>query len=442
MTLLRTVSDCGFLSVLRRGAARFRGVLAGVGAALLLSGAQEKAAPAAPSTVIAIRAAKILTASDKGPEVIDGGIILVRDGKIEKIGRTAEVEIPAGATVIDGGERWAMPGFIDLHCHIGGSMRDINDMVHPTNPELSTRPTIDPDNENLRVAVAGGVTTVNYIPGSGTNLSGFGTLMHTAGGKTIDSLIVRFPGSMKVAQAWNPERQGGDLGASRMGMWWSLRKLLDRARDYNDAWTAYEKGLNKIRPEKREDVELMRGLFQRKYPVLIHTADPRDVMGTVRMFHDEYGLPCIVSHGEYGGYKVASEIAKRDLPANIGPRIYDYRVPADDGRMLGIPAQYVEAGVKRLSLNTDSSVIPQEDLAFQGTMAVRYGLDPRAAIRAITIEPAKAILIDDRLGSLDPGKDADLILTTGDPLDPRNHVTWVMIGGKVVYDTATERRRY
>ena len=411
-------------------------------AALLLAPAQERPATPVSPGVVAIKAGKILTAAEKGPEVIDRGVILVRDGKIEKIGPEADVPIPAGATVVDAGERWAMPGFIDLHCHIGGSMRDINDMVHPTNPELSTRPTIDPDNENLRMAVAGGVTTVNYIPGSGTNLSGFGTLMHTAGGKTIDSLIVRFPGSMKVAQAWNPERHGGDLGLSRMGMWWSLRKLLDRARDYNDAWTAYEKGLNKIRPEKREDLENMRGLFQRKYPVIIHTADPRDVMGTVRMFHDEYSLPCIVSHGEFGGFRVAAEIAKRELPANIGPRIYDYRMPADEGQFLGIPSMYAEAGVKRLSLNTDSPVVPQEDLAFQGTMAVRYGLDPKAAIRALTIEPAKAILISDRLGSLEAGKDADLILTTGDPLDPRNYVAWVMIGGKVVYDTATERRRY
>jgi imidazolonepropionase-like amidohydrolase len=411
-------------------------------AALILARAQERPAPPASPGLVAIKAGKILTAAEKGPEVIDRGVILVRDGKIEKIGPEADLPIPAGATVIEAGDRWAMPGFIDLHCHIGGSMRDINDMVHPTNPELSTRPTIDPDNENLRMAVAGGVTTVNYIPGSGTNLSGFGTLMHTAGGTTIDSLTVRFPGSMKVAQAWNPERHGGDLGLSRMGMWWSLRKLLDRARDYNDAWTAYEKGLNKIRPEKREDLENMRGLFQRKYPVIIHTADPRDVMGTVRMFHDEYNLPCIVSHGEFGGFKVAAEIAKRDLAANIGPRIYDYRMPADEGQFLGIPSMYAEAGVTRLSLNTDSPVVPQEDLAFQGTMAVRYGLDPKVAIRALTIEPAKAILINDRLGSLEAGKDADILLTTGDPLDPRNYVAWVMIGGKVVYDTATERRRY
>jgi imidazolonepropionase-like amidohydrolase len=439
MIRLRAVSALGNLPALRRDVVR---VLAVLLSTALVAGVQESPVPPRASDLIAIRAGKILTSAEKGPEVIDGGVILVRGGRIEKIGPESEVPIPPGATVVDATERWAMPGFIDLHCHIGGSMRDINDMVNPTNPELSTRPTIEPDNENLKMAVAGGVTTVNYIPGSGTNLGGFGTLMHTAGGATIDSLIVRFPGSMKVAQAWNPERHGGDLGASRMGMWWSLRKLLDRARDYNDAWTAFEKGLNKIRPEKHEDLELMRGLFQRKYPVLIHTADPRDVMGTVRMFHDEYGVPCIVSHGEFGGYKVAAELAKREIPANIGPRMFDFRFPLDEGKILGIAAKYAEAGVKRLSLNTDSPVVPQEDLFFQGTLAVRLGLDPRVAIRALTIEPAKAILIDNRLGSLEPGKDADLILTTGDPLDPRNYVAWVMIGGKVVYDTAKEKRRY
>src|SRR6185436_18419600 len=119
----------------------------------------------------------------------------------------------------------------------------------------------------LKDAVAGGVTTVNFIPGSGTNISGFGTLMHTAGGKTIDDLVIRFPGSMKVAQAWNPERMGGDLGTTRMGMWWGLRQVLDEARAYNEAWTSFEKG-GKERPRKRENLELMRGLFQGKWPVI------------------------------------------------------------------------------------------------------------------------------------------------------------------------------
>ncbi|MBI4565786.1 MAG: amidohydrolase family protein [Planctomycetes bacterium] len=417
------------------------GIRGGVPALLLLAvaaGRQETNT----EEIIAIRCEKIVTAAIEGPQTIQNGVILIRGRKILKVGPARDIEIPGDATIVEAAHRWALPGFIDLHCHIGGSMRDINDMVHPANPELTTRPTIDPDNEYLKMAVAGGVTTVLYIPGSGTNLSGFGTLMHTAGGKTIDELIVRFPGAMKVAQAWNPERGGGDLGASRMGMWWSLRQLLDRAKAYDEAWTAYETGQTRLKPDRKGDLDHMRGLFQRKYPVIIHTADPRDVMGTARMFHDEYRLPCIISHGEFGGYKVAGELAKRGLPANIGPRLYDFRILVDEGKVYGIPTKYREAGVERLSLNTDAPVIPQEDLCFQASMAVRFGLDPLDAIRAITIEPARAVLIDDRLGSLEPGKDADILLTTGNPLDVRNHVTWVMIGGKVVYDTAKERRRY
>ncbi|HEX7901330.1 MAG TPA: amidohydrolase family protein [Planctomycetota bacterium] len=393
------------------------------------------AVQAAPAReVIAIRAGKIFTAAGKP---IDGGVILIENGKITSVGTG---EVPAGARTLDFPDAWATPGLIDLHCHVGGTLRDINDMVHPTNPELSTKATIDPESELLKDAVAGGVTTVLYIPGSGTNVGGFGTLMHTAGGKTIEELIVRHPGAMKVAQAWNPERHGGDLGTSRMGMWWGLRTLLEEARAYNAAWEVHEKDPKTARPERRERLEMMRGLFQRKWPVIIHTADARDVMGTVRIFHDEFKVPCIVSHGEFGGFKAAAEIASRGLPANIGPRQYDWTIMVHDGRCYGIAAEYRKAGVERLSINTDSPVVPEEELIFQAAMAVRLGLPEEVALRAVTIEPAKAVMIDHRLGSLEPGKDADVVIWTGNPLDPRNRPLLTMIGGKVVYDERVAKR--
>jgi imidazolonepropionase-like amidohydrolase len=384
--------------------------------------------------LVAVRAGKIWTATEKH---YDNGVILVEGGKILSIGTG---DIPAGAQVLDFPDAWATPGLVDLHCHVGGMIRDINDMVHPTNPELSTRATIDPDSELLKDAVAGGVTTVNYIPGSGTNMSGFGTLMHTAGGRTIEDLIIRFPGALKVAQAWNPERYGGDLGMSRMGMWWGLRDVLTEAREYNDAWTAYEKGTTKEAPRKKESLENMRGLFQGKWPVIIHTADARDVMGTVRMFHDEFHIACIVSHGEFGGYKSAGEIARRGLPANIGPRTYDWTIMMHDGHCHGIAEEYRKAGVERLSINTDSPVVPEEELIFQASMCARLGLPEEMALRGVTIEPARAIKIADRLGSLEPGKDADIVLWTGNPLDVRNRVLLTMIGGKVVYDERVKKR--
>lgn len=387
-----------------------------------------------PAKVSALRVGKIFTAAEK---TFDNGVILVEAGKIKAVGA---VDIPEGAEILDFPTAWATPGLIDLHCHIAGAgLRDINDMVHPTNPELSTRATIDPESEMLKDALAGGVTTVNFIPGSGTNISGFGTLMHTGGGNTIDDLVIRFPGSMKVAQAWNPERMGGDLGMSRMGMWWGLRKILDEAKAYNEAWSVHEKGAGE-KPKRRENLELMRGLFQGKWPVLIHTADARDVMATVRMFHDEYKIPCIVSHGEFGGYKSAPEIAKRNLPANIGPRTYDWTIMVQDGRCYGIAAKYFEAGVKKLSINTDSPVVPEEELIVQASMSVRLGLPEETALRAVTIEPARAILIDHRLGSLEAGKDADIVIWTGNPLDLRNRPLLTMIGGKVAYDERKGRR--
>ncbi len=384
--------------------------------------------------VVAVRAGKIFTAAADKPE---RAVVLVENGRIRSVG---EAEIPAGAEVLDFPTAWITPGLIDLHCHIGGTLRDINEMVHPANPELSTRATIDPDSELLKDAVAGGVTTVLYIPGSGTNLSGFGTLMHTAGGRTIEDLIVRFPGAMKVAQAWNPERGGGDLGQSRMGMWWGLRRVLQEAKVYHEAKSANEAGGSRPAPRPRPDLELMRGLFQKKWPVIIHTADARDVMGTVRMFHDEFGLPCIVSHGEFGGYKAAAEIAKRGLPANIGPRQYDWTIMVYEGRCDGIAAKYFEAGVERLSLNTDSPVVSEEELIVQAAMAVRLGLPEETALRGVTIEPAKAVLISDRKGSLEPGKDADLVIWSGNPLDVRNRPLLTMIRGKVVYDERQGRR--
>lgn len=384
--------------------------------------------------VVAVRAGKIFTSAGRP---VDGGVVLVEKGRIRSVGTEAP---PAGARTLDFPDAWVTPGLIDLHCHVGGTLRDINDMVHPANPELSTKATIDPDSELLKDAVAGGVTTVLYIPGSGTNVSGFGTLMHTGGGATIDELIVRFPGAMKVAQAWNPERHGGDLGTSRMGMWWGLRKLLEDARAYHQAWEAYEKDPKSARPERRERFELMRGLFQRKWPVIIHTADARDVMGTVRIFHDEFKVPCIVSHGEFGGFRSAAEVAARGLPANIGPRQYDWTIMVHDGRCYGIAAEYRKAGVEKLSINTDSPVVPQEELIFQAAMAARLGLPEEAALRAVTIEPAKAVLIDASKGSLEAGKDADLVVWSGPPLDPRSRVLLTMIRGKVVYDERKGKR--
>ncbi len=270
---------------------------------------------------IAIHASKILPVSSPP---IDDGVVLVKGRRIEAVGRARDVSIPDGYRLVDATGDWVFPGFIDLHAHIGGSGGDINDMVNPTNPELRVLETVDWANDAMKDAAAAGVTTINFIPGSGTNLGGFGTLLKTYGSGPEDQLV-RQPGVMKVAQAFNPERNGGDLGASRMGMSWGLNDLLERARAYTESWAAFQRGECAQRPVERPELEQLRGLFERKYPVLIHTAGARDVVSTVRMFHDHFQLWTIVSHGCFNAWRSAPELAKvSGLHVNLGPRNFDY----------------------------------------------------------------------------------------------------------------------
>jgi imidazolonepropionase-like amidohydrolase len=160
------------------------------------------------------------------------------------------------------------------------------------------------------------------------------------------------------------------------------------------------------------------------------------------MFHDQYKLPMIISHGEFGGFRVAKEIARRGIHANIGPRIYDFAYQKYDGRFDGIPTKFRQGGVKKISINTDSPVVPQEDLWFQASMAVRLGMPAEEALAGVTIIPAQAVMADHRVGSLEVGKDADIVLKTGDPFDIRSYVTLTMINGKIVYDLRHDKRRY
>jgi imidazolonepropionase-like amidohydrolase len=398
--------------------------------ALLAAGPAPAVAASTDAPGLAIRASKVLPVCSPP---IDDGVILVRGRLIEAVGPSREVAIPDGYRVIDASGKWAFPGFIDLHAHIGGP--DINDMVHPTNPELRVLDSVQWNNLELRDAAAAGVTTINFIPGSGTNLSGFGTLMKTAGTGPEDQ-IVRQPGTMKVAQAYNPERMGGDLGASRMGMAWGLEDLLARGKAYAEEWTSYERGARASKPETNPALEQLRGLFEGKFPVLVHTAGARDVVSTVRMFHDRLGVRTIVSHGCFNAWRSAAELAKvSDLHVNLGPRNYDF-VQTGENRFVPIFTEYWKAGAKHISLNTDSPVVPEEELFVQGSVAVRLGLPWDVALRAVTLAGAEALGVEDRIGSLAPGRDADVVIKDGDPFDIRTSIRLVLVNGRVAWDAA------
>ncbi|MCR9292755.1 MAG: amidohydrolase family protein [bacterium] len=384
---------------------------------------------------LAIHVAKIITSAG---EPITNGTILVADGKIEAIGKTKNIQVPDGYQEITHKFSFAMPGLIEAHSHVGGS-GDLNEMVYQTNPELRNWDQIIPHNDDLKVAIAGGVTTICFIPGSGTNMGGWGTLMKTGPGRPED-VIIRAPGVLKIAQSGNPERRDGEVGSGRMGMNYVIRQQLEEGRLYVRQWDDFEAGKIAQKPKVNLRLEYFKPLFHREIPVVVHTQAYQVVQSTLRILHDEMNLKVVIDHGTFDSYKISDEILKRNIPVMAGPR--GFRYEPEDGQIKGIVAEYAQRGVEWLGVNTDAPVIPQEELAFQASMAVRYGWNEEDAVSGITIEAAKALMIDDRVGSLEVGKDADILITTGSIIDPRNYVKQVFIDGVSVYDISKDRRRF
>jgi imidazolonepropionase-like amidohydrolase len=384
---------------------------------------------------LALHLGKIITCA--GDPIVNG-TILVANGKIEAIGPKDKIKVPVGYTEVDMSDKFAMPGLVDVHSHVGGS-GDINEMVYSTNPELRVLDVIRPNNEQLKVAVAGGVTTICFIPGSGTNMGGWGTLMKTGPGK-LEDIILRQPGVLKIAQAGNPERQTGEVGSGRMGMNFNIREQLRIGQGYVKEWDDYEAGRRKTKPPLNLRLEYFKPLFHREIPILVHTQGYQVIQSTMRILHDEFNLKVIIGHACFDSYKLAEESKKRGIPVMSGPRLF--RLDNDTGQIKGIVAEYARQGVKNLGVNTDAPVVPEEELFFQATMAVRFGWTEEAALRGLTIEPAKALMIDKRIGSLEVGKDADIVVTTGPIIDPRCYVTQVLVDGKFAYDIKKDRRRF
>jgi len=372
---------------------------------------------------VVIRAEKVFT-MDAQDHVFAPGMLLVRNGKIEAVG--ASFPVPEGFEVVDYGSAWLTPGSVDLHTHIhAGGFGDINDMVLPVNPEFRASASMTPGNPLIQRAIAGGVTTLFGIPGSGTSMGGVGILYKPKLHDSYESGVLHDPGGIKVAQDSNPQRGAGDLGVSRAGLSWILEDVNDKAR------AALAQG------RKDPRLENLMKVHAGELPILIHTAGSDGVANTTRMWRGKYHVRSVLSHGCFDAWRVAPYVAKMGMPANNGPRTIEY-VSTRDGRFTGIAKEYLDAGVPLVSINTDSPVVPEEELFLQAAMSARYGADGYTMLRAMTIHPAMAFGIDDRVGSLEPGKDADLVLRTGDPLDPRAAVETVWIDGHLEYDRARD----
>jgi imidazolonepropionase-like amidohydrolase len=372
-------------------------------------------------------------------EPVDGGTVLVTDGKITAVG--ADVAVPDSAGVIDAAGCWVLPGFIEAHGHVGvheeaegwaGS--DTNEMTEPVTAHVRALDAINPADLGFRDAIAGGVLAVNVNPGSGNPIGGQ-TVAVKCWGRTVDEMVLREPSGMKSALGENPKRVYGErkkMPSTRLGTAAVIRGAFVDAANYLQKIDAEQgKPAADRQPVDRDlKLEALGKVLRREIPWRQHCHRADDIATAMRIA-DEFGYRLVIDHGTEA-HLLADIIAAKGIPVIIGPLLTSRSKVELRNRSIANPGRLARAGVT-IAITTDHPVVPINFLAHQAALSVKEGLDPVTALRALTINPARIAGIDDRLGSIEPGKDADLAIWSGDPLNVLSRVERALIGGEQVY---------
>jgi imidazolonepropionase-like amidohydrolase len=372
-------------------------------------------------------------------EPVNGGTVLVTDGKITAVG--ADVAVPDGAGVIDAAGCWVLPGFIEAHGHVGvyeeaegwaGS--DTNEMTEPVTAHVRALDAINPADLGFRDAIAGGVLAVNVNPGSGNPIGGQ-TVAVKCWGRTVDEMVLREPSGMKSALGENPKRVYGErkkMPSTRLGTAAVIRGAFVDAANYLQKIEAEQgKPAADRTPVDRDlKLEALGRVLRREIPWRQHCHRADDIATAMRIA-DEFGYQLVIDHGTEA-HLLADIIAAKGIPVIIGPLLTSRSKVELRNRSIANPGRLARAGVT-IAITTDHPVVPINFLAHQAALSVKEGLDPVTALRALTINPARIAGIDDRLGSIEPGKDADLAIWSGDPLNVLSRVERALIGGEQVY---------
>lgn len=383
---------------------------------------------------IAIRGAEIYTAA--GPQIAEG-VLIVKDGKIIEVGSIKDVSIPSDAVIVDAKGKVIMPGLVDTHSHIGIDWGFDSDS--PTHPDLRILDAINPNHDSFNRARAGGITTVNIMPGSGHLMSGQTVYVKTKKTNNVnDMLFCDDPqngicGGMKMANGTNSIRNKpfpGTRGKSAAMVRELFYKAIDYknkieiAKDDHEKMPSFDVGMNAV-------VEILDG----KRIVHYHTHRADDILTVIRL-KNEFGFKVVLHHVSEG-WKVADEIAKANIPCSV------ILVDSPGGKLEAAEIRFETASILReagaqVSMHTDDWITDSRMLIRSAALAMRAGLSEEDAIKSLTLEGAKMLELDDKIGSLEKGKDADFILLSGYPFSTYTHIEETWIDGEKVFDRSDD----
>lgn len=370
-----------------------------------------------------------------GP-VIPRGYVAFEGDKITAVGPMEELEHEPEGLDAQGGH--ILPGFIDAHCHLGlfgdslgFEADDGNESTDPCTPQLRAIDGVNPLDRGFQEAREGGVTTVLTGPGSANPIAGQFLALKT-NGRWVDEMVVKAPAAMKFALGENPKSVYNDrkeTPVTRMATAAIIRENLSKAQEYQDKQSKADEDPDTDMPDYDAKLETLVPVVEGEVPAHFHAHRADDIATAVRL-SKEFGLDYVIVHGTEG-YKVAELLAAEGVPVITGPCLTDRSKPELVGQTLENPALLAKAGVK-VAICTDHPETPIQYLPLCAAMAVRGGMEEEKALAAITSAAAEIAGIDKRVGTLTPGKDADVVVTSGHPFDWNGRIKAVFIDGKQV----------
>jgi len=364
------------------------------------------------------------------------GDIFIEDGIIKQIGKDLPVK---AEEVIDATNKYILPGFIDAHSHIGlfeegvgGSYQDGNEATDPITPQVRAIDAFYPEDAAIKRALSGGVTTVMIVPGSANPIGGQGAIVKL-NSQITDEAILREPAGLKMALGENPKRVYGSLNktpSTRLGNAAVIRDYFTKVRNYMEKKKSAEKD---GKPFAEIDVryEIGEKVLNKQIPARIHAHRKDDILTAVRL-SEEFGFDLVIEHATEA-FKIPDFIKEKNIPLILGP-LLGFRTKLETRDMRFESIKIINENGILAALMCDHPVIHLEYASIQAATALRYGAKEEDLLKMLTLNPAKILKIDNHLGTIDENKDADLVLWSGHPFDPRSVVEKTFINGKVVYE--------